>query len=96
MLKISELQLNAVSTKYLPWRKFPPAIEAAYQTETGLARSRELFWRGIAALAVYLSILIADRLVMPDIFGNAVLVRLGLITPVVLIFSAILWRNPPP
>ena len=88
-------EIEAVSAKRLLWLRFPPAIEAAYERETGPARSRELFWRGWVALAIYLSLLLSDWYVTPDIFGTAVFVRLGLVTPAAIVMLAILWRNPP-
>ena len=94
VLGMDERQLDAVPTKFLSLLRFPPAIEAAYERETGPARSRELFWRGWVALAIYLSLLVSDWFVTPDVFGTALLVRLGLV-PVLIAMLFIVWRNPP-
>ena len=94
VLGMDERQLNAVPTRFLPLLRFPPAIEAAYEQETGPARSRELFWRGWVALAIYFAMLVSDWYVTPDVFGTALLFRLGL-TPIVVVMLFIVSRNPP-
>lgn len=94
VLGMDEQQLNAVPTRLLPLLRFPPAIEAAYEQETGAARSRELFWRGWVGLAIYFAMLVSDWYVTPDVFGTALLFRLVL-TPIVLAMLFIVWHNPP-
>lgn len=94
ILGMDEQQLSAVPTRFLPLLRFPPAIEAAYQRETGPARSRELFWRGWVGLAIYFAMLVSDWYVTPDVFVTALLFRLVL-TPIVLVILFIVWHNPP-
>ncbi|HCL66234.1 MAG TPA: GGDEF domain-containing protein [Rhizobium sp.] len=94
VLGMDEQQLNAVPTRFLPLLRFPPALEAAYEQETGPARSRELFWRGWLGLALYFAMLLSDWYVTPDVFGTALLFRLGM-TPIVLVMLFIIWHNPP-
>ena len=92
---IDASEIEAGSTERLTWLRFPPAIEVAYESETGPGRSRELFWRGMVAIGIYLLLLIPDWFVTPDIFGTGVLVRLGVVAPALLIMSFFMWRNPP-
>jgi diguanylate cyclase (GGDEF)-like protein len=69
-----------------PWWKLrlPPALEAAFEAETGPARCRRLFVYGLVGLLLYDAYLLTDLRLVPDIVDQAVLIRFGLVTPLFL------------
>ncbi len=81
-----------------PWwkLKLPPALEAAFEAETGPARCRRLIVYGLVGLVLYDAYLLSDLRLVPDIFASALLVRLGLVTPLFLAVILALRFNPPP
>lgn len=79
------------------WKlRFPPALEAAFEAETGLARCRRLIIYGFVAILLYDAYLLSDLRLVPDIFQSAMLIRLGIVTPLFLAFILVLRFNPPP
>ncbi len=79
------------------WKlKFPAALEAVFESETGPARCRRLIIYGFVALLLYDAYLLSDLRLVPDIFASAVLIRLGVVTPLFLAFILVLRFNPPP
>lgn len=79
------------------WKlKFPRALESLFETETGPERCRHLTAYGIIGLLLYDVYLLSDLRLIPDAFGMAALVRLGIVTPLALGLLAVLRRNPPP
>ena len=79
------------------WKlRLPPGLEAAFEAETGPARCRRLIVYGLVALLLYDAYLLSDLRLVPDIFESAVLVRLGLVTPLFLAVMVAMRFNPPP
>ena len=91
---LNEAMIDTAQANGLRWLRFPRAIEAAFEAETGAQRSRGLFWRGLLALLLFNAFLLSDWWVTPDVFGTALIIRLGVATPVYLALTAVLWRNP--
>lgn len=81
-----------------PWwkLKFPPALELVFEAETGTARCRRLAVYGLVALLLYDVYLLSDLRVVPDIFASAIVLRLGVVTPLALAGILTLRMNPPP
>jgi diguanylate cyclase (GGDEF)-like protein len=75
--------------------RFPPAIEARFEQDTGWARCRFLITCGIPTLILFDLFLLRDYALIRDVFSEAALIRLGFITPLGLVMFAVLWRNPP-
>lgn len=75
---------------------FSPMVKARYEEETGTARCRHLVICGLFALALYNVFLISDWRLIRDIFDQALIVRLAVVTPLALLIVAILLRNPSP
>ncbi len=75
---------------------FRPALEAAFEAETGPAHCRRLTVYGLVALLLYDVYLLSDLRLVPDIFESAVLIRLGMVTPLFLAVIFVLRFNPPP
>lgn len=76
--------------------RFPAALEARFEQDTGLARSRYLAISGAIALSLNVLFLIADYFVLPDVFGLAVFIRLAVVDLIGFTACAIVWRNPRP
>ena len=60
---------------------FAPEVEARYERDRAVARSRSLLRSGLLALAVYDLFLINDLLVRPEVMHQALLWRLAVMTP---------------
>ncbi len=76
------------------WQRFPPSVEARFEADTGWQRCRFLIACGLVALLLFNLFLIRDHSLMRDVFPQALIVRLGLITPLALVMLAALSRNP--
>ncbi len=72
---------------------FPPAFEAVYQTEASVARIRHYTVIGVCGVLVYNSFLFTDYLMMPDIFIQAVIVQLAIVTPITLTTLYLIHRR---
>jgi diguanylate cyclase (GGDEF)-like protein len=78
------------------WLRFPAPIEARFETDIGARRSRFLLVTGAVTLVLFQFFLVRDRLLLPDMFNEAIIFRVGIITPLTLATFAVLWRNPRP
>ncbi len=80
-----------------PWWKLrlSPALEAAFETETGPSRCRRLITYGLVGILLYDFYLLSDLRLVPDVFQSAVLLRLGVVTPLALVVLLVLRSNPP-
>jgi diguanylate cyclase (GGDEF)-like protein len=68
--------------------RFPPRLEALFERETRAARDHRIVARGLLAVVLYDLFLFADAVMTPDVIGQAAIVRLGIFTPLALLF---LW-----
>lgn len=76
--------------------RFPPPLEAIYQRETGALRERRLVVRGLVAVVLYDLFLLTDAVMTPDVLGEAVVVRLGVFTPLAVLTLWLTRRRLPP
>jgi diguanylate cyclase (GGDEF)-like protein len=93
--EISKAQVDACLSEGFRRLRFPAALERRFAADTGPARCRQLIVSGLVALALYNLFLISDWRLVPDVIREAVLVRLGIVTPIALLIVAALFRNPP-
>lgn len=75
--------------------KFPRQLEAAFESESGNKRCRQLALGGLFGVLLFDLFLISDWLITPDIFLTALWVRLGIVTPIALLMIASLYLYPP-
>lgn len=61
--------------------RFPPILERRMEHDQASARQRQLLVAGLAALLVYDLFLINDLLLRPEVFLDALVWRLGILTP---------------
>ena len=87
-------QIDRFSGLYFQWLHFPPPLEARFESDTSARRSTRLAFEGIFALILFDLALIADHLVSPLAFQRALILRLGLITPIGILVNLRMWRNP--
>ncbi|MBB4065843.1 GGDEF domain-containing protein [Gellertiella hungarica] len=90
---ISPEQLNAALSGRFGWLRFPPAIERDYDLETGPRQIRQLTLSALVGMGLYNLFLIADYLLLRDVFGLAVFVRLLVVTPVSVLLYLIMQEN---
>jgi diguanylate cyclase (GGDEF)-like protein len=76
--------------------RFPPRLEALFERETQAARDRRLVARGLLAVVLYDLFLFADAVMTPDVIAEAAIVRLGIFTPLALLFLWLTRRGLPP
>jgi diguanylate cyclase (GGDEF)-like protein len=76
--------------------RFLPEIEERYETETGPERCRQLIVCGLVALTLYNVFLISDWRLVSDVFMQAVIVRVGVVTPLAVAIVFSLLRSPVP
>ncbi|HVY06273.1 MAG TPA: GGDEF domain-containing protein [Burkholderiales bacterium] len=87
---------ESAPTRMFRGLRFPARIEAAFERETGGARARFLFAAGMVALLVYNVFLITDQMMIADVFGTALFVRLALFTPIAIMILLIVRGQPSP
>lgn len=80
-----------------PWHLgFPREIEAQFEADTGLQRSRELVIAGLVALLVYNLFLINDWFTRPEVMPVALAWRLGVVSTYGLVVIGLIHRGLPP
>ncbi len=75
---------------------FPQRLEEYFNEDTRKERSWHLFIAGFFALLIYNLFLFSDYFMIHDVFKAALLVRLLVISPVMMIGMVIQYRNPRP
>lgn len=74
--------------------RFPHALEARFEHDTGLARSHYLAASAAILLSLNIFYIARDRVEIGDVYSLAIFVRFGLIVPLGLIGCAVVWHNP--
>lgn len=94
---IAELrgELAAVTPRSLNRLRFPGGLERQFQCDSRAGRAREMLIGGIVSVLCYQLFLLADYLMVPDVWPLALLVRLGIVTPIAVAALAVLWSDPP-
>ncbi|MGH6648853.1 GGDEF domain-containing protein [Aquabacterium sp.] len=75
------------------WMKFPDALEQEFLSKDPEQRLRHFLVSGLIALLVYDGFLVADYLLIPDVFSVAVKLRLVIFTPLSLLVLGWMWFN---
>ncbi len=81
---ITEHDLDRVIEDGFRWLRFPPAIEAEFLQSRQERLHRVGLWLGFTLLVVFNAFAWCDYLVVRDIFHHALILRLGLVTPIYL------------
>jgi diguanylate cyclase (GGDEF)-like protein len=89
-------EIDGVLAQGFRWLAFPPTLEAQFEKDTGWGRCRFLIICGVVALVLFNLVLVRDYELIGDVFNQAVIVRLAVITPLALAMFAVLSRDPPP
>ncbi len=80
----------------LPRLTFPSDLELLFERETGSYRRNQVTLFLLIAVLIYDFFLFTDRTIISDIFETALITRLGVITPVMLILLALIRRGVSP
>jgi diguanylate cyclase (GGDEF)-like protein len=75
---------------------FPPAIERQFEADTHARRCERLTTGILVSAVIYNFFLIADWLLVPDVFWRAVVLHLGVVTPWMLTAAWLISRGPTP
>ena len=86
-LKQVESEMDRFSARALVKLPYPPPLEARFEEETSAARRHYLTVYGLLALLIYDLFLVGDYFMYPEHFAVSVLVRLGIVTPIVLMLA---------
>jgi diguanylate cyclase (GGDEF)-like protein len=73
--------------------KFPPAIERQFETDTGAARRKHIVLTTLLGFSFYMLSLMSDLRLTPDVFGTAVLLKIGVVTPFALLTLVLVART---
>ena len=92
---ISIADVQRLQTTGFPWLYFPPAIESRFERDTGRARCKFLIVVGLSCLFMFDLFLVRDYQMLRDVFQQAVVVRLLILTPLALAVFTVLFFNPP-
>jgi diguanylate cyclase (GGDEF)-like protein len=76
--------------------RFPPALEARFENDTGRARAHYLAVSAAILLSLNVFYIARDRTVIGDVYSLALFVRFGLIVPLGFAGCAVVWFNPRP
>lgn len=93
-IELDRLRMNQVQNLLnlgFRWMKFPAALEHEFLSQDPQQRLRHFIISGLIALVVYDGFLVADYLLIPDVFSIAVQLRLLIFTPVALLALLVLW-----
>ncbi|WP_374594027.1 diguanylate cyclase domain-containing protein [Aquabacterium sp.] len=74
--------------------RFPPRLEARFHAERADQVVRRYRFWGLVATVMYNLFVFADAVMLPDIVGEARWVRLGIVTPLLLLSSLLLPHEP--
>jgi len=87
-------QIERFSGLRFQWPAFPPPLEHQFEADTAPRRSARLALEGLIALVLFDLFLVADRLASPLQFQHALIVRLGIVTPIAIVINLVQWRLP--
>jgi diguanylate cyclase (GGDEF)-like protein len=87
-------QIERFSGLAFTYPSFPDALEDRFEADSAERRSRRLALEGLLAILFFDLFLIADRYLAPIDFHQALILRLGIVTPILLLINYRLWRNP--
>ncbi|CAH0352749.1 GGDEF domain-containing protein [Aquabacterium sp. CECT 9606] len=93
-IELDRLRMNQVQDLLnlgFRWMKFPAALENEFLSQDPQQRLRHFIISGLISLVVYDGFLVADYLLIPDVFSIAVQLRLLIFTPVALLALLVLW-----
>jgi diguanylate cyclase (GGDEF)-like protein len=82
-----EDEIRRYETEHIASLRFSPDLETRYHRETGRARARMLLVQGLLSLLAYDFFIVGDYFMAPGNIERAVIVRFGIITPIVLIVA---------
>lgn len=88
-----ETDIRNSMEKGFPFLIFTPRLEKHFLSDTLDARKKRFFILGIIAIVMYNLFLLTDREMLPDIYLMAWKIRLGIVTPVMIIILGMMrWR----
>ena len=93
---ISIADVERLQAAGFPRLYFPRAIESRFERDTGWARCKFLIVVGLSCLVLFNLFLVRDYQMLPDVFAQAVVVRVLILTPLALAMFAVLFFNPRP
>lgn len=88
--------IDRLLTQGFPTLRFPADLERRFQREAAPDRLRVILITAVLVLILFNGYLLSDRLMIPDVFPQAVALRTGLFTPVSLIGLYVLVKSRSP
>ena len=90
---ITERDLDAVVARGFRWLRFPPAIEPQFQACRQKRLHPQSLRMGLLLTAMFDAVLVCDYLIVPDVFKTALLLRLGVVTPLIVMLNLLKRRS---
>lgn len=87
-------QIDQLLENGFPMLRFPRGLERRFQQDTAADRLRVILITAVLVVLLFNGYLLTDRLMIPDVMSEAILLRTGLFTPVCLIGLYILVKTP--
>lgn len=93
-LPLLDSQIERFSGLRFRWPSFPKSLEDRFEQDTAKRRCERLWLEGLLVICLYDLFLAADHLRSPSHFWHAMLIRLGLVTPLALAVNISMLRTP--
>ena len=93
-LPLLDSQIERFSGLRFRWPSFPKPLEDRFEQDTAKRRCERLWLEGLLVICLYDLFLVADYLRSPSLFWYAVLIRLGLITPLAVAVNLSMLGTP--
>lgn len=89
-------QIDRLLEQGFPWLRFPAALEARFFLDHAEQRLKLLLLSGMLVTVLFNWLLLSDWLMIPDMFEQALKLRLFLFTPCTIIGLFLIVKLPPP
>lgn len=89
-------QIDRLLEQGFPWLRFPAALEARFFQDRADERQRLFVFSGMLVTVLFNWLLLSDWLMVPDVFEQALKLRLFVFTPCTVIGLYLITRLPPP
>lgn len=89
-------QIDHLLEQGVPWLRFPAALESRFFMDHAAQRLKLQMVSGMLIMVLFNWLLLSDWMMVPDMFEQALKLRLFLFTPCIMIGLFILVKLPPP
>jgi diguanylate cyclase (GGDEF)-like protein len=88
-------ETDRLHSRYFSRLRFPPALETVFNLSTAAARAQSMATQGWIMTATYCLLILVDFFSIHARFHTALIVRCGIVLPLLILSKFIVSRNPP-